>query len=57
MDISLKRYRRICKSKGYNKVLKVTVIGLESSLLLVAYTDTETVVYITKIEFRKDFST
>ena len=53
MDINLKGYGRINKTKGYNRIFKIAVLGAESHLPAVSGVNPDPIESIPQVDFRK----
>ena len=53
MDIGLKGYWRINKSKGYNRIFKIAVLGAENRFLAVSGVNPDSMEGTPQVNFRK----
>ena len=56
MDIGLQNRWRINKTKGYNRIFKMAVLGTENGLLMVSGVNPDFVEGIPQVNFRKIFN-
>lgn len=49
INIALEGYQYVIKAKGYNKVLKLLIVGIESSFLFITYSDIDVIKYSNNI--------